>query len=265
MWQKLCEYLGLSEYEAKVYVSLIEAGVAKARTLSLMSGVPRTKVYGILRKLIDTGLIVEMPEEPKKFAPNPPKTAFESYLHSYQNNAKNFLSVITFLDETFRKAKNEGMPQQETMWIINGRQEILGKIQEMLSRARSSVDLATNEETLILLYKVFNKMFDELAERRVKIRIATVLNSNSQHVINELRYTCEIEETDFCLPFIFLCIDEKQFLLTNLRQNDHPLNSARDRSIFSSNLFLREMIDSLVRKRSDASILQPLTGAQKVA
>jgi len=60
-WQKLCEYLGLSEYEAKIYVSLVEAGQAKARTLSVLSGVPRTKVYSVLKKLIDLGLVTEVP------------------------------------------------------------------------------------------------------------------------------------------------------------------------------------------------------------
>jgi len=66
MRHRLCECLGLSENEAKVYIALISAGVANARTLSVMSDVPRTNVYSALNRLAETGLITEIPEEPKK-------------------------------------------------------------------------------------------------------------------------------------------------------------------------------------------------------
>jgi hypothetical protein len=50
MWPKIVEYIGLSEYESKVYLSLISLGTAGARKLSLNCDVPRTKVYGTLKK-----------------------------------------------------------------------------------------------------------------------------------------------------------------------------------------------------------------------
>jgi sugar-specific transcriptional regulator TrmB len=60
--QRLCECLGVSGYEAKVYLSLVGVGATNARTLSMMSGVPRVKVYKVLRKLIDMGLVIVIPE-----------------------------------------------------------------------------------------------------------------------------------------------------------------------------------------------------------
>jgi len=136
IWQKMCEYLGLSEYEAKVYIALIESGHANARTLSIISGVPRTKVYSVLKKLIDINLVIEIPEELRKFAPTPPETALKSYLKSYQSLVENLVSVVTSLEETFRKTKDEEKLQRGEIWIIKGRQEILKKIREMLSRTK---------------------------------------------------------------------------------------------------------------------------------
>jgi hypothetical protein len=43
IWPKIVEYIGLSEYEPKVYLSLINLGTAGARKLSLNCDVPRTK------------------------------------------------------------------------------------------------------------------------------------------------------------------------------------------------------------------------------
>ncbi|MCW4020477.1 MAG: hypothetical protein NWF14_04525 [Candidatus Bathyarchaeota archaeon] len=249
-WRRLCEYLGLSEYEAKVYVSLIEVGNAKARTLSMMSGVPRTKVYGALKKLIDMDLVVVMPEEPRKFVPTPPKTALKSYLRSYQSTVENLVSVISSLEEAFRKAKSEGKLRRGTIWFINGRQEILEKIREMLCKVKRSVQLVTNDNGMVLLYKSFNRIFDDLADRSVKVKITTPNHSNNQHMLNELKYTCKIEETHLGLPIIFLCIDEKQFLLANLQPDSFSPISKRDKGMFSDDPVLREMIGLLLACKS---------------
>ena len=54
-WPKIVDYTGLSQYESKVYLSLLILGASGARKLSLHCRVPRTKVYGTLRKLMDIG------------------------------------------------------------------------------------------------------------------------------------------------------------------------------------------------------------------
>jgi len=104
-WQKLCEHIGLSEYEAKVYVSLITEGAAQARRISMACGVPRTKVYGTLRKLIERGLVLEIPEEPRRFAPAPPADAFEVYLRSFKRKASDLGSVVSSLEGTYEATK----------------------------------------------------------------------------------------------------------------------------------------------------------------
>jgi len=245
-WQRLCEYLGLSEYEAKIYVSLIEAGQAKARTLSVLSGVPRTKVYSVLKKLVDLGLVTEIPGEPRRFSPTPPRVALGSYLQSYQDTAQSLSSLISILEEAFRKAKNRENMRRGSMWTISGREEILKKIQEMLGRARRSVYIVTNENGLILLYKRFNRMFDELVDRSVEIKIATTDGSNNKHLLQELRYVCNVEETNFRLPLIILCVDEDQILMSHLQPDSYFLKSEKDKAIFSDDPILRKMIWALV-------------------
>jgi len=46
IWPKMVEYAGLSEYESKVYLSLLGLGCSGARKLSITCNVPRTKVHG---------------------------------------------------------------------------------------------------------------------------------------------------------------------------------------------------------------------------
>jgi len=249
-WQRLCEYLGLSEYEAKVYVSLVEAGQAKARTLSVLSGVPRTKVYSVLKKLMDMGLVTEIPGEPRRFSPTPPRVALNTYLQTYRDTVQNLSSLISTLEDAFRKAKTRESMRRGSMWTISGREETLKKIQEMLGRAKRYVHIVTNENGLILLYRAFNKMFDELVERFVKIKITTTDGSNNKHLIRELRYMCNIEETDFHLPLIILCIDDEQILISHLQPDSYFSKSEKDRAIFSDDPVLCELIGSLITQMS---------------
>jgi len=241
-WKRLCEYAGLSEYEAKVYVSLVEAGAAKARKLSAMCGVPRTKVYGVLRKLTDMGLVVEIPEDPKKFAPKPPKDAFESYLRSYQSKAKNLVLVVSSLEKAFRDTKEGNTPQKADLWIIQGRQESLQKIREMLCKAKRMIRIVTNENGSILLYRAFNRLFDELKERSVKVQIKTPLGSNNRHALNELRYTCAVEFLNMSLPIVFLQVDKSQFILANMKPDNFSLSSKEDKAIFSDDRNLCDIV-----------------------
>ena len=48
--------LGLTEYEAKAYATLVGMGEATAREVHELCGVPRTRIYDILRDLDGKGL-----------------------------------------------------------------------------------------------------------------------------------------------------------------------------------------------------------------
>jgi len=56
--QNVSKRLALSKYEARVYVSLVTEGASEVRKLSVRCGVPRTKVYGTLKKLMERALIL---------------------------------------------------------------------------------------------------------------------------------------------------------------------------------------------------------------
>jgi len=245
-WQRLCEYLGLSEYEAKIYVSLIEAGQAKARTLSVLSGVPRTKVYSVLRKLLDMGLVMEIPGEPRRFSPVPPHVAFKSYLQSYRDIVQSLSSLISTLEEAFKKARTQENMRRSSIWTISGREGTLKRIQEMLLKAKKVVRIATNENGLILLYKSFNKIFDYLVDRSVKIEIITTNGPSNEHLIRELRYVCNIEEASFHLPLIILCVDDDQMLVCRLQPDSYYLKSEGDKAVFSNDPVLQGLVWSLV-------------------
>ena len=101
---KLVDYTDFSEYESKVYLSLLILGSSGARKLSLHCRVPRTKVYRTLRKLIDNGLVVKILGSPKVFTPSNPAEAFEALLDDFRRRALVF-------DEDYRTPPPPKLPE----------------------------------------------------------------------------------------------------------------------------------------------------------
>ena len=58
--------LGLSRYESLAYVSLLEIGPATAYETAKNVGLPTSKIYEVLAKLIEQGLALEMQENNRK-------------------------------------------------------------------------------------------------------------------------------------------------------------------------------------------------------
>jgi len=49
--KKALETLGLTQYETKTYISLVEKNKSDAKTLSKLTQIPRSKIYEVLTRL----------------------------------------------------------------------------------------------------------------------------------------------------------------------------------------------------------------------
>ena len=223
LFQKVSRYLGLSEYEARVYVSLVTEGASEARRLSMRCGVPRTKVYTTLKKSMERGLVFELPGEPRKFAATSPAGAFERYLLHFKERTSNRVislveadKVVSSLEEAYEKTQSTIEPRKEEVWIVQGKSEILRKMREMLSRAKKSVAVITMENDFVLFYKTFGRLLDRLVENGVSVQIGTSINSHNGSLARELNYICKVKHIDVGSPLLYLCVDDQAFFLGRL-------------------------------------------------
>lgn len=253
---KVLHSLGLSEYEARVYVSLVTEGASEGRKVSMRGGVPRTKVYATLKKLKERGLVYELPQEPQKFAPVSPAKAFEAYMeHLKEETSKRVISLIqsrklvSLLEETYKKTRSTITPQREEVWIFQGWFNILRKMREMLSRAKKSVVVVTTENGFILFYKTVGRLLDKLVENGVNVQIRTSVNSHNRHLARELNYVCKVKNVDVNSPILFLYVDDREFLLVKLARDDFNLDSSMHLGIFSRNPYLRDLISLLLPRQ----------------
>lgn len=260
VYQKIYDNLGLSEYESKVYVSLVEDGVSEAGRLSLRCGVPRTKVYTTLKKLAEKGLILEIPGSPRRFTPLSPSEAFEQYLATIKEKTSNGVislivskEVVAALEEAYRKTRSNGEPRRENVWIIKGRDEVLQKIKEMLVDAKKMVNIVAAEEDFIWFTKNFGKLIDRLVEKKIDISIWTDINSYNCNLVKEFSYICRVNHIAGSPHCLFISKDDGSFFVAILNLVNFELQSEGSSALFCDSSVVHNLFSQLFLISTDKS------------
>lgn len=108
MQESLCRDLmeiGLSEYEARTYVTLIEHGPMTAKAISDSSSVPYSRIYDVLGELAEDGWILELEGNPKQYQPR-----HESYTMATKRDE--YDDLITSIRDRLRRLKEESVSRR---------------------------------------------------------------------------------------------------------------------------------------------------------
>jgi len=107
--------LGLTEYEAKAYIALLEHGEADALEISRRSGVPRTRIYDILSKLESNGFIQGLKgSRPTIYIALPPSHTLKPLKDSIVKDLENTLND---LEKVYLRNSS---PQRYNVWLFRG-------------------------------------------------------------------------------------------------------------------------------------------------
>jgi sugar-specific transcriptional regulator TrmB len=256
IWPKIVEYTGLSEYESKVYLSLVSLGNAGARKLSLHCDVPRTKVYGTLKKLIDYGLVVEIPGSPKSFAPSHPNEAFDTVLNLTKKKAADFDTVVQNLIKTHEKHKEENGPQRKLVWYLDLDDDITGKCCEIIRQSVDELVILTTGDGLGVLFNSAHRLLDEVQEEGVEVKLYSPLDVKHNSLARELSYIFQVKQIEIDTPVLFINSDNKRFLLAKLNAQgaENPFESA----IFSDDITLLQLVSLLLIEGKRNTLLKTL-------
>jgi len=243
-WPKIVEYAGLSEYEAKVYLSLIGLGSSGARKLSINCKVPRTKVYGTLKKLVDFGLVIEIPGVPKCFTPTSPLNAFGSTVKRNLNKALDFSEILESLVDIHETSMKEASPQQKTLWYIDSDDDIIGKFHEIVRQAKETLEVVASADGLTLFFNSAPNLLDQMQNIGVDVKIFSPLDPKANPLARELSYLFDVRKVDISSPLLFVDSDHKSFILAKVTDinGDDPLEAA----VFSNDENLLAIIHLII-------------------
>src|SRR5919106_4888033 len=138
--RKAMESLGLTGYEIKVYLSLLEIGSMTASDISKRSGVPYSKIYEVLNSLEDKGWLESSSSRPQKFFPKSPLTAIEAMRMRIENGIKDNETLI--MSELMPIYKKSGLRERPEIWVVMGVYNIAAKISEIIQTCQHELLIA---------------------------------------------------------------------------------------------------------------------------
>jgi HTH-type transcriptional regulator, sugar sensing transcriptional regulator len=172
--------LGFTEYEAKVYLSLLGESPASAYETGKASGVPTSKIYEVLKKLSGKGIITIIDDgKTKRYVPVEP----DEFLDQYQSRT---VKVIDDLRNQLAAARGEKELSQ--IWNISEYEYLIDKARRMIEGAGFSVLLSVWKEELALLEDVIAS-----AQRR-KVKVVIVHFGSPELNLGQM-YRHPIEDT----------------------------------------------------------------------
>ncbi len=130
----LLKSLEFTEYEAKAYLALLKGSPVTAYAVSRESGVPRSRVYGVLGGMAERGVVFVSHGEPVRYAPLPPA----ELVRSRRKEVEDVLAAAENGLELYAK-QGTGDTNASRIWDIEGRDEILSRVREVVSRAKDRI------------------------------------------------------------------------------------------------------------------------------
>ncbi|MCM2465480.1 TrmB family transcriptional regulator [Methanoculleus oceani] len=130
--------LGLTRYEALVYIGLLRVAGATATEVHEISGVPRASVYPVLDRLVQKELVSVSHTTPKRFDAVPPDQGVENLMRRIESDAQ---SARTALDALYREKRPEGRGDREQIWTLYGEENIRTRLADMFRSAERSVEV----------------------------------------------------------------------------------------------------------------------------
>lgn len=122
--QELARLIGLTSYDIKAYIALVENGPLTARDAAIKANIPSSKVYSVLHKLYRLGYVeIDDKKRPELFyAVSPPTDIFNRLVQKFSDYVNSIKPLIDSLQLMYESAYRGGRvtAQSELLYVVRG-------------------------------------------------------------------------------------------------------------------------------------------------
>ena len=128
--------LGMTKYEALVYIALLRVPSATASEIHESSSVPRASVYPVLDQLLEKDLVSVSQSAPKRFAALPPDEGIARLLGRIERNAASAQEALLAIH---RRKITPGQANEELIWNLYGAGTIRRRLAEIIAGSEHEI------------------------------------------------------------------------------------------------------------------------------
>ena len=185
---RILREMGLTQYETRVYLGLLEIGAATASRISEHSNVPYSKIYEVLNSLESKGWIETQTGRPRRYYPKPPVEALEATKMQLENMMRNWeRSISAELQPIYDKMEIREKPE---IWILRGEFNTIAKLREMIENVEAELMIAapTLAESIV---EAIPATFGKLRDSNVRLLVMVSKNVNEK-LLEEISKIAEV-------------------------------------------------------------------------
>ncbi len=258
--------IGLSQYEGRCYLASLQSGPATINQIGITAGVPRTKVYGAVRKLVERGLIEQSEDDPKIFFAKSPKDVLIPLVEKEEKRIKQDLEALTELEvihQSMAFVKRADALRSKVLRYYP-RVAVTRKIRELFQSARSKVVILTTANGLIRLSKMADILFDR---SRLGMSLEIFSSTRDEPVFSTAVQSlkeienCMISHLPSAAPTQVIVVDGQYLLVSELKPDDMR-DEGMDVAFLIQSSELAEMMESMVRVMATVHGELPATRAR---
>lgn len=163
--------LGLSGYEARVFIALQKVGSGSASEIADVTDVPRSQVYGAAEALADRGIVEIQQSTPIRYRPIEPAEAearLTADLHDERKRA------FAYLADVEGSLSRDGERRDE-VWTVEGAETIDERVRRLAEDAEDWILYGTRYPSL--LDDTLRDVFREQAETGVEVTVTSANDS----------------------------------------------------------------------------------------
>ncbi|RZH69510.1 TrmB family transcriptional regulator [Natrinema altunense] len=138
------EQLGLTSYEAKVFIALHRLSAGTARDVADITDVPRSQVYSVAESLEDRGLLEVQQSNPIRYRPVSVEEARETLRSQFEREQERAFEYVEAVE-----SEPEGEETQENIWTVRGRDRVDDRSVDILSQAEHRIVFGTRLPELV--------------------------------------------------------------------------------------------------------------------
>ena len=179
--RKTLREIGLTSYETRAYLALIESGVMTASQVSELSDVPYSKIYETLNSLQRKGWIETKKGRPTQYYPKSPSEAFQATRLRLEEKIR--LWKQTVMDELQPLYERREFREKPDIWILRGESSVLAKLQEMLDGTKKELMVAAPEFARVFV-EAGAPMLNLLQSSGVDVRVMVTGDWNIEELVD---------------------------------------------------------------------------------
>lgn len=225
---------GMTEYQARVYLALLDLGTATASQVPAISRVPRTRIYATMQQLHEKGLVEIIPETPLKYTPVPFSNYLAKLAQEQREKAENLESTLPQLGAEFAIVGGQPVEEAGRFEAVYGRRNARERLIKMYTSAQHEVYGIGTTKSPGRIMKAFGSILIEKAKDGVALKYAFPVTEENWKDVGVLQKYAEVRNIDFLMPVYMHVVDRGEFLMSHPIPDDDSSFRGEDIAIWTN-------------------------------